>query len=313
MNDFFEDGSLNKDFDPDEHLADQGYGGEGVRIPSSPEPTQTVSVNGNVMEEEYIESLAMEYTQEQASLLNQADSRLEKANLYRMLLKHNLFGDVDCSATIINEVQEELKNIILAKLEVLLGIKAEEQKEETQFAINLPFNDMQVEALILWADKLTKGKSAGASPAQVIVSKESVIKPMGGNKRQPVIQKLSGSPLNKRRELSRETVPSPAKIERTGVPRKEVKAEKHREEWVNPATMTEEQRLAHNIKNQEKYKSTPGEGTGLPMPSYEQVHSMYQNEMITRSSQESPLLQNLQRAILETQKADALHKMNGGS
>ncbi len=309
MNDYFDDIDPNKEFDIDQHLADQGYGEQGTPVPGVDIPIQAESTEDGIVENEYIENLAVEYTQEQADLLNQADSRLEKANLYRMLLNHDLFGEVDCSATIINEVQEELKNIILDKLEVLLGIKAEEEKQETQLAIDLPFNSLQVEALILWADKLTKGKSAGLAPAAAVVNKGPVIKPMGGVKKQPAIKKLSGSTLNKKRVISKQSVPAPEKIEREGTPRRDVKAEKHREEWIDPKNMSEEQRLQHNIKNQDKYKSTKGTSSKLPMPDFEQTQLLYQNEILTRSSQESPLLQNLQRAIQATQKEEALNKM----
>ena len=310
MNDFFDDGNVNKEYDADKHLAELGYGGEGVRMPRSTTPIQTTL---EAKEEEYVESLAMEYTQEQEDLLSQADSRLEKANLYRMLLNHDLFGDVDCSPAIVQEVQEELKKIILDKLEVLLGIKAEEQKEETQFEVDLPFNKLQIEALILWANKLTKGKSSDATLAQAIVSKGLVIKPMGGEKRKPAIKKISGSTLNRKRELPREVVPAPDQLHRSGTPRKEVKATEHRKDWVDPKNMSEEERLKHNIKNQDKYKSAPAKAGGLPMPSFEQTQSLYQNELLTRSSQESPLLQNLQKAILETQQEESLRKINGGT
>ncbi len=306
---FFDDpNNANKEFDADEHLADQGYGGEGVPMPGAHIPVQTVSTEGDIIEDEYVESLAMQYTEEQAGLLDQADSRLEKANLYRMLLNHDLFGDVDCSPSIVNEVQEELKNIILEKLEVLLGMRAEEQKQETEFAIDLPFNALQVEALKVWADKLTKGKSKDASPAQAIVSREPVIKPMGGAKKKPALKKLTGALLNQKRVLPRETVPDPETIAR---PRKEIKAENHREEWVDPKKMSEDQRLKHNIKNQDKYKSTPSKNGGLPMPGFEQQQLAYQQEIMVRSSQPSPLLQNLQKAIEATQRDDMLKKMGG--
>lgn len=321
MENFFDDTNPNKEFDAEEHLSEQGYGGNGtvmpgVRTQTADEVSYTPAVNDEtiVSDDEYIEELSMEYTQDQAELLDQADSRLEKANLYRMFLNHDLFGNVDCSPAIVLEVQEELKKIILDKLEVLLGIKAEQQNQETQFAVDLPFNALQIEALTLWADKLTKGKSKNAAPAQAIVSKEPAIKPMGGVKKQPTIKKLSGSTntLVRKRELSKQTVPKTQQIERTNKPRKNMVAEKHREEWVDPKKMTEDERLQHNIKNQDKYKSTPSNGGGVSMPDYSQQSLHYQTQIMARSAEPSPLLQNLQQAIRDTQKDEMMKKMNGG-
>lgn len=315
-NDFFNDDiDVNVEFDSDQDLSEKGYGGRGTPMPGSPLPSdvQEEYLTEEVFIDEEIEEFSNEYTEEQEDLLSQADNRLEKANLYRMLLNHNLFGDVDCSPAIVTEVQEELKKIILDKLEVLLGIKAEQQNEETQFSVALPFNDLQIEALTLWADKLTKGKSKIAPPALAVVSKETKIKPMGGVKPKPTIQKLSkATPLLKKRELTKQVVPEPEQINRKARPQKEVKAEEHREEWVDPRKMSEDERLKHNIKNQDKYKQTSSKGKGVPMPDYQQQKMHYQTEMMTRSSNPSPLLQNLQAAITATQKEEMMNKMSGG-
>lgn len=66
---------------------------------------------------------AAEYEEDDSVLVNDVRLRLEQGKLYEMLLKHDLFGDVDADKRAIRNVQREIRSFIKERLEVLLGIK----------------------------------------------------------------------------------------------------------------------------------------------------------------------------------------------
>lgn len=93
------------------------------------------------------------------SLINNARIRLEQGRLYEMLIKHDLFDGVDASPEAVNKVQKEIKEFIMERLEVLLGMKAEKEKQVQSVAVELPFNEMEIKALKMVASKITNGAS----------------------------------------------------------------------------------------------------------------------------------------------------------
>lgn len=126
---------------------------------------QPMSANEYVQKEDYYEDdgvydeLIEEIEEEddtQDSLLKNAQIRLEQGRLYKMLIEHNLFDGVDAEPEAISNVQSELKTFIMERLEVLLGIRAENKPEE-HHVVESPFNDIEVEVLKRVANKMSKG------------------------------------------------------------------------------------------------------------------------------------------------------------
>lgn len=70
-----------------------------------------------------------EVEKDSSSVINNARIRLEQGRLYEMLIKHNLFEGVDAMPQAIDKVQSEIKQFIVERLEILLGMRAEKRKK----------------------------------------------------------------------------------------------------------------------------------------------------------------------------------------
>lgn len=102
--------------------------------------------------DEEFESISehIDQTSQANLILSEAVKRIEQAKLYETLLKHSLFGPNSARPEIISTVENEIKQFILSRLEILLGIKPnpEQQKKD-----NL-FSEEEVDALKAIASKL---------------------------------------------------------------------------------------------------------------------------------------------------------------
>jgi hypothetical protein len=111
--------------------------------------------------------------------VSKAILRLEQGRLYQMLIEHNFFDGVQALDEAVQAVQEELKSFIIERLEILLGIRDDVQKEQS-VQVELPFNDMEIMALKQLAFKITGGASAKVEPLKTMAT---TIKPLKQNKR----------------------------------------------------------------------------------------------------------------------------------
>ena len=119
--------------------------------------------------EESIESLL---GLEDGEQLENAMVRLEQGRLYEMLYKHDLFEGVEADPLAIARVRKEIREFIMSRLEVLLGIRAEKEKTNAEpVKVKLPFNEVEIQALKDMAFKLTKGASADADPVETPVER----------------------------------------------------------------------------------------------------------------------------------------------
>jgi len=167
------------------------------------------------------EEVAYTLEGDQQDIVNEAMVRLEQAELYKMLIKHDLFEGVDGNPIAKQNVQNELKDYIVERLQILLGIKQEKSTRNTSMRVELPFNRMEIEALKDLANKLTKGASSESQEREVVEAveeedEEEVAAPI----RQP--KKLQGlKPLNRSvpakqlptKQLERRQVTQPQKTQ----------------------------------------------------------------------------------------------------
>lgn len=112
--------------------------------------------------QEISEESAFELDEYESNVVYKARLRLEMARLYEMLINHNLFEGVEASEQAIQKVQNELKQYIVERLEVLLGIKEEPKQtplQPIQSNSNGNFNEVEVDFLKQLAYKGTLGKS----------------------------------------------------------------------------------------------------------------------------------------------------------
>lgn len=103
-----------------------------------------------------------------STIRSEAVKRIQKAKLYETMLSNNLFAAGSAEPEILEEVETELKAIIEEKLEELLGMRTE-TRGRGQVAAALPFDEDQIEALALIANRALKRTPAlGSTPTPVI-------------------------------------------------------------------------------------------------------------------------------------------------
>lgn len=102
--------------------------------------------------------------EEQDPELSDVDLRLETADYYRAILKHEFF-DTESSAAQV--VDREIRSFIRERLEVLLGIRGPREPVQAM-QVTLPFEDEEIEALKLLAAKVLKKPGLITEPAPAV-------------------------------------------------------------------------------------------------------------------------------------------------
>lgn len=197
----------------------------------------------------------------ETNVLQTAMVQLDQARLYEMLLKHNLFEGVKANAASLKNVETELKDFILQRLQILLGMKSE-KKEVTQapavqqkIKVELPFNDVEIEFLKALAFKGTKGESA-KSPSTKTVEAQSMnsIKPL--QEEQVGLRKMSLSSFDEPEEEEVEEEEE-IEVEEAPKPRKPISKPVVKQQ-ARPApkaqNLTADQLAREDIKNMAKRK-----------------------------------------------------------
>src|SRR5690606_26674098 len=114
---------------------------------------------------------------ETRSVLEEAKIRLEKARLYEMIMKADIFDDVDADPQAIAKVKEEFNTFGKERLEILLGMRQEKIQQQTVEQTYYPahdLNELEVLAIKDLAAKLTQGQSlAAGSPSPKTVKVQS--------------------------------------------------------------------------------------------------------------------------------------------
>ena len=108
----------------------------------------------------------------------EAVKRIEQANLYLSLLNHQLFSENSARPEIIEAVEGEIKDFILVRLEILLGVRAPANEVAVTAS---PFSPVQTEALKAIADRLSQ---KDARPVQITPQ----VRPLGASTQPSVIQ-----------------------------------------------------------------------------------------------------------------------------
>lgn len=145
---------------------------EGYEPPYEPQDEAASFSQGNedyVSENEYDESvitdLMEDEDEEYTDVLLDARLRLEQGRLYEMLMKHDIFGDVDADPQAIKNVQKEMRKYAKDRMEIMLGMRQEQPKAQTMI---LPFNSLEIDVLKRVASTFSKGATEQAdSKAEV--------------------------------------------------------------------------------------------------------------------------------------------------
>jgi len=118
---------------------------------------------------------------ETRSVLEEAKIRLEKAKLYEMIMKADIFQDVDADPRAIAKVREEFNEFGKERLEVLLGMRQEKMTaiaEQAYYPAH-ELNEMEVLAIKDLAAKLTQGESLAAGSPRARIEQPQQQKPQG--------------------------------------------------------------------------------------------------------------------------------------
>lgn len=257
----------------------QGYNEEEF----GPEPADTEQIplyEEQELSEEDLDAISEELEQREADVLDSAMVRLDQAKLYKMLIEHDLFQDVDAHPFALKKVQSEIREFIMDRLEILLGMK-KEVKTNQNTAAHLPFNDLEIQALKDIAAKLTKGSSQmTAGPVKqslkpVTAQKSNTLKPVSAPTR-PAAPKVSVS-TNKPQAPVKKTQTQPPK----SAPKKQAEPEIPEHLRKSPFEMTPEELLERS-----KYsvaKKQVKNPDAIPMPNQDQLAAITMNKSMSSS------------------------------
>ena len=260
--------------------------------------------------DEIVEDSAFDLDEDQAVTIFNARIRLEQANLYEMLINHNLFEGVDASQRAIDNVQNELKAFIVARLELLLGIKKPVRKE-TVIREYSDLNPMELDFLKALANKGTKGASSQYGENRTVedrsvevkpvktVKKVNTIKPLAQKKAvvqrktQPIREEIVEEPLpsKPKKTVKKKRKEKPSKtISKTSTKNMTVEeiAMKDLEETKNKkafARMTAKEKAAEIVRVNNKYAKKPVPPTAAPMMSVEHQQMKYMTQQQKSSTQ----------------------------
>lgn len=213
--------------------------------------------------EEINEDSAFELDHTESNVIYNARLRLEQAKLYEMLVNHNLFEGVEASPDAIKKVQNEIKYFIVKRLEILMGLR--EPTARPAAAVDLPFNDVEIDFLKQLAYKGTFGRSSESvatqqpaikavtktvpSPAQklkAITAKQPVIKPPAPPA--PVVPTKEPPKVQQKKTVAAQpTAPVKQNVQKNVQPRKPVEKPKLRESGMGrPLSEAEAIEIAKN-------------------------------------------------------------------
>ena len=113
-------------------------------------------------------------------VVSEAIIRLEQARLYEMLIKHDLFGDMDVHPVALDKVKKELQGYIVQRLEILLGMRTDSRDAPElpvkETSVTLPFNSSEIEFLKALSFKGTNGNSVKGQTVILTASNKSSTK-----------------------------------------------------------------------------------------------------------------------------------------
>ena len=154
-------------------------------VSSNEELTKTLNVEPSEPDDEEMDADAEE---EMIAVLSDARLRLEQGRLYEMVMNHDLFAEVTSDARAIKIVQREIRKFAQERMEIMLGMRQEQLKQDmAAFPAELfPFNSLEVEILKSLAAAASKGASREAEPFVNVAqapAKKQTLNPIGGGSR----------------------------------------------------------------------------------------------------------------------------------
>jgi hypothetical protein len=261
------------------------------------------------------EEAAFKLNRDDRDAVRSVTLRLEQARIYEELIKTDLFSGYEGDQKAIDNVKSELKDFLVERLKVLMGIGQEKKKVQIDYenlSFDLPFNEVEIEFLKALALQGTKGQSAGATTATVTA------KPIQSDKSRNSIRGLSKSEKPKINPIKR-SAPKQEYIEPEPEYEEEYEEEEpnfppprqektRREEYKEPvrrksskkvSDMSDDDivRRSEEIDREQREKRSGRPANALPQPNESQMNNMYANR---QNSQ--PGIMNLISTVIANKK-----------
>lgn len=121
------------------------------------------------------EEAAYDLDNEEANVIYNARIRLEQAKLYELLINHNIFEGVVADPHAVHIVSNELKNYIVKRLEILMGLRQPVIQQQAGMG---HLNEVEVDFLKQLAYKGTMGRSSTVEPTRVAAPVTGGLRPL---------------------------------------------------------------------------------------------------------------------------------------
>ncbi|HEY5236624.1 MAG TPA: hypothetical protein VIJ14_10625 [Rhabdochlamydiaceae bacterium] len=223
-----------------------------------------------VLQEDPNVDIFEEEEEDTALLMSDVNLRLEQGRLYQMILQTDIFAETNADPRAIKNVQREIRRYARERMETMVGIRQEQQKQET--IISSPFNDTEVMALKMIASKVTKGASEAPQapvPQVQAAPKKDSITPISGTLRPNATPAKTATPLSNKAKAPLKPQPKP--VAKSAINKDESALQKPIEE------MTPEELSAHNKAAEDRTKNRKAAQPNnlVPHPSPEQLYNLY--------------------------------------
>lgn len=199
-------------------------------------------------------------------VLKDASLRLEQGNLYKMLLKHNLFEDVDADERAINNVQREMRAFIRERLEVLVGLKEDPRIQKKKVAVEGQLSSVELAVLKQFLSKAVLNQPAEAVAPKPAKSVSTKLSPVVGNAKKSNVKVVAPKPKDQRQSAALS---------------EEKRLTKHPKD-MSPAELLEYNK---SVAARQAGKKAMAVGKKIPMPDTEQVNMLYAQRTAQSSGQ----------------------------
>lgn len=204
-------------------------------------------------------------------VLKDASLRLEQGNLYKMLLKHNLFEDVDADERAVNNVQREMRAFIRERLEVLVGLKEDPRIQKKKVSVEGQLSGVELAVLKQFLSKAVSAQTEGAEDQQQRPVRQ------GSTKLSPVVGNTKKSNVR----VVTKAKPQKGQQRAQSAPQEEPRLTK------SPKDMSPAELLEYNksVAARQAGKKAMAVGKKIPMPDTEQVNMLYAQRTAQSSGQ----------------------------
>lgn len=287
-----------------------------VARPATPAVPPPAPAGAPVIKEELVDELETEESDDYTDVLSDARLRLEQGRLYEMVMNNDLFSGSEGDPKAVKNVQREIREFARERMEIMLGMRAEQPQVDHSGVVSSPFNDLEVEALKALAAAATKGATqtpeAQSQNGSWVEKQSAAFKPISlnnGSKPKPAPAKVIAKPLPKKAAAPIKRAKNEDEIEQIlaeeGVTREELDATfspNYKPLGVKSVhQLTEEQIIERNrqakLRLSRQQVKNP---SAIPMPTSAQEEMMH----TARANQAAahPQMQNIMRLLNEQPK-----------